>query len=75
MMQIVSHNMDAMNAERNLQLMTDRECKSSEKLASGFKVNRAADDAAALTISEKMRGQIRGLNRGTQNTQDGISLI
>lgn len=75
MMQIVSHNMDAMNAERNLQLMTDRKCKSSEKMASGFKVNRAADDAAALTISEKMRGQIRGLNRGTQNTQDGISLI
>ena len=46
MMQIVSHNMDAMNAERNLQLMTDRKCKSSEKMASGFKVNRAADDAA-----------------------------
>ena len=74
-MQVVSHNLDAMNAERNLQINTNQKSKASEKLASGYKINKAADDAAGLSITEKMRYQIRGLNRGTNNTEEGISLI
>ena len=74
-MQVVAHNLEAMNVERNLQTNANTKSKSSEKLASGYRINRAADDAAGLSISEKMRYQIRGLNRGTSNTLEGISLI
>lgn len=74
-MQVVAHNLEAMNVERNLQTNAKTKSKSSEKLASGYRINRAADDAAGLSISEKMRYQIRGLNRGTSNTLEGISLI
>lgn len=72
---VISHNMLAMNADRMLNLNTTAKSKSTEKLSSGYKVNRAADDAAGLAISEKMRRMIRGLNQGTKNTQDGISWI
>lgn len=71
---VVSHNLLAMNAQRQFKLNTDSMKKHSEKLSSGYKVNRAADDAAGLTISEKMRSMIRGLNQGADNIQDGISL-
>lgn len=70
----VVHNMAAMNADRMLNITGGKKAKSTEKLSSGFRVNRAADDAAGLAISEKMRRQIKGLTRGTQNTQDGISM-
>lgn len=73
-MTVVAHNMLAMNAQRQYRMITKNKAKSTEKLASGFRINRAADDAAGLTISEKMRKQIRGLNRASQNIQDGISL-
>ena len=72
---VVQHNLTAMNANRQLGITTGQQAKSSEKLSSGYKINRAADDAAGLTISEKMRSQIRGLNRASDNAQDGISLI
>jgi len=72
---IINHNLNAMNAHRNLLLNNIAQGKSSEKLASGFKVNRAADDAAGLSISEKMRTQIRALNQAQANAQDGISLV
>ena len=72
---VVQHNLTAMNANRQLGITTGQQAKSSEKLSSGYKVNRAADDAAGLTISEKMRSQIRGLNKASDNAQDGISLI
>ncbi len=72
---VVQHNMSAANANRMLGITTGQQAKSSEKLSSGYKVNRAADDAAGLAISEKMRSQIRGLNRASDNAQDGISLI
>ena len=72
---VVQHNMSAMNANRNLGVTTGMQAKSSEKLSSGYKINRAADDAAGLSISEKMRSQIRGLNKASDNAQDGISLI
>lgn len=72
---VVQHNMSAMNANRNLGITTGLQAKSSEKLSSGYKINRAADDAAGLSISEKMRSQIRGLNKASDNAQDGISLI
>ena len=72
---VVQHNMSAMNANRNLGITTNLQAKSSEKLSSGYKINRAADDAAGLSISEKMRSQIRGLNKASDNAQDGISLI
>lgn len=72
---VVQHNLTAMNSNRQLGITAKLQAKSSEKLSSGFKVNRAADDAAGLTISEKMRSQIRGLNRASANAQDGISLI
>lgn len=71
---IVAHNIAAMNAQRQFNIVNNQKAKSMEKLSSGYKVNRAADDAASLSISEKMRRQIRGLRQGTDNTRDGISL-
>lgn len=71
----INHNMMAMNTHRQLGVATNAGAKSMEKLSSGFRINRAADDAAGLSISEKMRGQIRGLNQASKNAQDGISLI
>ena len=72
---VVQHNMTAANANRMLGVTTSAQAKSSEKLSSGYKINRAGDDAAGLTISEKMRSQIRGLNKASDNAQDGVSLI
>ena len=72
---IVQHNLQAMNANRQLGITTGLQAKSTEKLSSGYRVNRAGDDAAGLTISEKMRSQIRGLNQASDNAADGISLI
>lgn len=72
---IVQHNMSALNTNRQLGITNNALSKSAEKLASGYKVNRAGDDAAGLSISEKMRGQIRGLNQASTNAQDGINLI
>ena len=72
---VVQHNLSAMNTNRQLGGVTNAQSKSTEKLSSGYRINRAADDAAGLTISEKMRSQIRGLNRASDNAQDGISLI
>ena len=72
---VVQHNLTAMNANRQLGITTNAQAKSSEKLSSGYKINRAGDDAAGLTISEKMRSQIRGLNKASDNAQDGISAI
>ena len=71
---VVSNNIIAMNAQRQFNIVGLNKKKSTEKLASGYKINRAADDAAGLTISEKMRSQIRALNQGADNIQDGISL-
>ena len=70
---VVKHNLTAMNSSRMLGLTTKTQAKSTEKLSSGYKVNRAADDAAGLAISEKMRRQIRGLTQASLNAQDGIS--
>lgn len=72
---IVQHNMAAMNANRTLGVTTDSLMGSTEKLSSGYRINRAADDAAGLAISEKMRAQIRGINQASTNAEDGISLI
>ena len=72
---IIQHNMAAANTNRQLGITNTSLSKSTEKLSSGYRVNRAADDAAGLSISEKMRGQIRGLNQASTNAQDGISLI
>ena len=72
---LIQHNMLASNAKRQSNISNARKKKSIEKLSSGFSINRAADDAAGLSISEKMRGQIRGLERASKNIQDGISLI
>ena len=72
---VVQHNMAAANANRQLGISTGTLSKSTEKLSSGYRINRAADDAAGLSISEKMRSQIRGLNKASSNAQDGISLI
>ena len=72
---VVQHNLRAMNSNRMLGLTSAAQSKSTEKLSSGFKVNRAADDAAGLAISEKMRRQIRGLTQATANAQDGISMV
>ena len=72
---VVQHNLTAMNSNRMLGITTSQQAKSSEKLASGYKINRAADDAAGLSISEKMRRQIRGLTLASSNAQDGISLV
>lgn len=72
---IVQHNITAMNANRMLGLTTGSLSKSTEKLSSGYKINRAADDAAGLSISEKMRKQIRGLSQASTNAEDGISCV
>ena len=72
---VVQHNLSAMNTSRQLTGVQSALSKSTEKLSSGYRINRAADDAAGLSISEKMRSQIRGLNRASDNAQDGISLI
>ena len=72
---VVQHNMQAANANRMLGITTSAQSKSTEKLSSGYKINRAADDAAGLAISEKMRSQIRGLDRASTNAQDGVSVV
>ncbi|MCM1553018.1 MAG: flagellar hook protein [Butyrivibrio sp.] len=72
---VVQHNLTAMNSNRMLGLTTSAQAKSTEKLSSGYKINRAADDAAGLAISEKMRKQIRGLTQASANAQDGISAV
>ena len=72
---VVQHNMQAMNANRMLNITTGAQSKSTEKLSSGYRINRAADDAAGLTISEKMRKQIRGLDQASTNAQDGVSAV
>ena len=72
---VVQHNLTAMNSNRMLGLTTASQAKSTEKLSSGYKINRAADDAAGLSISEKMRKQIRGLTQASANAQDGISTV
>ncbi len=75
MSMVVQHNMQAMNSSRMLGVTTGQQAKSTEKLSSGYKINRAADDAAGLTISEKMRKQINGLDRASTNAQDGVSAV
>ncbi len=75
MAMFVQHNMRAMNSNRMLGVNTQTQAKSTEKLSSGYKINRAADDAAGLSISEKMRRQIRGLTQASANAQDGISAV
>ena len=72
---VVQHNLRAMNSNRMLGITTSSQAKSTEKLSSGYKVNRAADDAAGLSISEKMRRQVRGLTQASLNAQDGISCV
>ena len=72
---VVQHNMQAANASRVLNVTAGQQAKSTEKLSSGYKINRAADDAAGLSISEKMRKQIRGLDRASTNAQDGVSAV
>ena len=72
MAMVVQHNLIAMNSNRQLGVITSSQSKSAEKLSSGYKINRAADDAAGLKISEKMRSQIRGLNKASGNAQDEI---
>ncbi len=71
----IQHNINALNSHRNLTMNTASVGKNLEKLSSGYRINRAADDAAGLAISEKMRAQINGLNQAQQNAQDGVSLI
>ena len=75
MAMVVQHNLTAMNANRQLGVTTGAQAKSSEKLSSGYRINRAGDDAAGLKISEKMRSQVRGLDKASSNAQDGVSLI
>ena len=72
---IINHNMRALNAQRNMGVNIGKAAKSMEKLSSGLRINRAGDDAAGLSISEKMRAQIRGLDQASRNSQDGISMI
>ena len=72
---IIQHNLQAMNAGRMLNLTGNRLAKVTEKLSSGYRINRAADNAAGLAISEKMRRQIRGLTQASKNAQDGISMV
>ncbi|NLG05060.1 MAG: flagellin, partial [Clostridia bacterium] len=72
---VVQHNMTAMNSNRQLGITSSSQAKVTEKLSSGYKINRAADDAAGLTISEKMRSQIRGLTQASTNAQDGVSCV
>ena len=72
---VVRHNLTAMNANRMLGITQGSQAKTSEKLSSGYRINRAADDAAGLSISEKMRKQIKGLDRASTNAQDGVSAV
>ncbi len=72
---VVQHNLQAVNANRMLNITTNAQSKSTEKLSSGYRINRAADDAAGLTISEKMRKQIRGLDQASSNAEDGVSSV
>ena len=72
---VVQHNLTAMNTNRQLGIISSAQSKATEKLSSGYRINRAGDDAAGLSISEKMRSQIRGLNKASNNAQNGISLI
>ncbi|MDD6038069.1 MAG: flagellin [bacterium] len=72
---VVQHNLTAANTNRQLGITTSAQSKSTEKLSSGYRINRAADDAAGLSISEKMRSTIRGLNKASTNAQDGVSLV
>lgn len=72
---IVAHNLAAMNTQRQYGINRKSKAKSTEKLSSGYKINRAADNAAGLAISEKMRRQIRGLNKGADNIKDGVSMV
>ena len=72
---VVQHNMQAANTNRQLGITSSAQAKSTEKLSSGYRINRAADDAAGLAISEKMRSQVRGLDRASTNAQDGISAV
>ena len=72
---IINHNMNAINSQRQMFKTSTAQSKASEKLSSGLRINRAGDDAAGLAISEKMRGQVSGLNQASRNAQDGISLI
>ena len=72
---VVQHNLTAMNTNRQLGMISGAQQKSTEKLSSGYRINRAGDDAAGLSISEKMRSQIRGLNKASNNAENGISLI
>lgn len=72
---VVQHNMTAMNSNRQLGITTSAQAKATEKLSSGYKINRAADDAAGLTISEKMRSQIRALTQASSNAEDGVSAV
>lgn len=72
---IIQHNITSMNTNRQLGIVGGKLAKSTEKLSSGYRINRAADDAAGLSISEKMRSQVRGLQRASDNAQDGVSLI
>ena len=72
---VVQHNIQAMNANRMLNVTTGKQAKSTEKLSSGYRINRAADDAAGLSISEKMRKQIRGLTQASTNAEDGVSMV
>lgn len=75
MAMVVQHNLTAMNASRQLGITTNSQAKATEKLSSGYRINRAGDDAAGLKISEKMRSQVRGLTKASTNAQDGVSLI
>lgn len=72
---VVQHNLTAMNANRMLNVTTKNQAKQTERLSSGYRINRAADDAAGLSISEKMRRQIRGLDQASTNAQDGVSMV
>lgn len=72
---VITHNLKAMNSQRQLSIVSGTVSKNAEKLSSGYKINRAADDAAGLSISEKMRRQIRGLTKATENAEDGISMV
>ena len=72
---VVQHNLTAMNTQRQLNITTGTQAKVTEQLSSGYKINRAADDAAGLTISEKMRSQIRGLTQASANAEDGVSAV
>ena len=72
---VVQHNLSAMNTQRQLNITTGTQSKVTEQLSSGYKINRAADDAAGLTISEKMRSQIRGLTQASANAEDGVSCV